>query len=330
MTTTPVPLHRHSRLRTTDLGEAEATAGRVMSEHRLRAKRPREFGARLHAVAIGSSTLLYAVYDGEAEVTALSPMQYYTLQLILSGGMDVVTDVGSRRASAGQACVVSPGERLRLRFASGTVQVAAKLPRAIVEQGYSRLGAEPAGRLVFGLDVPQDALWPGLLRLAVDTVDRFDTAILPPGTGHELERILVTALLLGQSHDRVRSMFRGGGVRGYRAAGCAADALAADPAAPMVPEELARLVGVSLRTLQEGFRSRFGTTLTGYQRELRLERAHRMLSAADATQSVTDIALTCGFLHLGRFAREYRLRYGITPSTTLHASRTTDRPALSG
>lgn len=328
--TTPVPLHRHTRLRTTDVDEAQSTAGRVMSSHRLRVTRPREFGAQLHAVDIGSSTLLYAVYHSEAEVTALAPMEYYTLQLILGGALDVVTDHGRRRAEPAQACVVSPGERLRLRFAPGTVQVAAKLPRDVVEQAYSRLSAEPAGRLVFRLDVPDDSPWPGLLRLAVDTVDRFDTGILPPSTGLELERMLVTALLLTQRHDHAWAMFRSGGARGYRAAGIAAETLTVDPAAPTTPEELARTAGVSLRTLQEGFQSRFGTTLTAYQRELRLQRAHRLLSSAGATLSVTDIALACGFLHLGRFARDYRLRYGITPSTTLHASRTADRPARTG
>lgn len=325
-----VPLHRHARLRTTDVDEAETAAGRVMSSHRLRVRRPREFGARLHAVDIGSSTMLYAVYHGEAEVTALAPMEYYTLQLILGGAMDIVTDVGKHQAGPGQACVVSPSERLRLRFAPGTVQVAAKLPRAVVEQAYSRLGAQPAGDLVFELEVPGTSPWPGLLRLAVTTVDRFDTGILPPGVGLELERTLVTALLLAQPHDHVRTMFRGGGARGYRAAGIAAEALTADPATPATPAELARTAGVSLRTLQEGFRSRFGTTVTGYQRDLRLERAHRMLSAAEETRSVADIALTCGFLHFGRFARDYRLRYGITPSSTLHTSRRMDSPARSG
>ncbi|MGK3209227.1 AraC family transcriptional regulator [Amycolatopsis sp. MEPSY49] len=324
---TPVPLHRYAKLRTADVEEARSAAGRVMSPHRLRAARPREFGARLHAVEIGSSTLLYAVYHGEAEVTALAPMEYYTLQLFLAGAADVVTGFGHRRAGAGQACVISPGERLRLRFAPGTVQVAAKLPRDVVERGCSRLGAEPAGPLEFGLAVPDGAPWPALLRLAVDTVDRFDTGILPPATGLELERVLVSALLLGQHHDL---RFRGGAARGYRAAGIAAEVLEADPASPATPGQLARTAGVSVRTLQEGFRSRFGTTLTAYQRGVRLERAHRMLSAAGESRTVAEIAVECGFLHLGRFARDYRLRYGQTPSTTLHASRTADTAAPTG
>lgn len=325
-----LPLHRHSRLRTTDLDEAEDAAGRVMSTHRLRAALPRDFGSRLHAVGIGASTLLYAVYHGHAEVTALVPMEYYTLQLVLHGGMDVMTDRGGRRVGAGQSCVISPGEQLRLRFAPGTVQLAAKLPRPVVEQAYSRIGAEPAGRLVFDMRVPEDSPWPAMLRLAVDTVDRFDTGVLPAGTGVEIERMLVTSVLLAQPHDRAEAMVRGGALRGYRAAGVAAELLAADPAAALQPADLARAAGVSLRTLQEGFRSRFGTSLTAHQRALRLEHAHRLLTAARDDATVTDIALACGFLHLGRFARDYRLRYGVAPSRTLHGSRAADIVARSG
>ncbi|GAA4536570.1 AraC family transcriptional regulator [Pseudonocardia xishanensis] len=320
-TSAHLPLGRHTRIQTTALDEAEEAAGRVMSAHRLRATRPREFGSRLHAVAIGSSTLLSAVYEGEAEVTGRVPMDYYTVVLVLGGGMDVATDLGRHRIAAGRACVISPGERLHLRFAPRTAQVAAKLPRTVVDQAFSRIGTEPQHGLTFDLRVPDDSPWPGLLRLAASTVDRFDSGVLPPGAAAELERMLVTALLLAQPHDHAEALTRGGGARGHRAAGVVAEAVAADPVAPLRPEELAAAAGVSLRTLQEGFRSRFGTTVTGYQREQRLVRAHRMLSAPTDGATVADIALSCGFVHLGRFAQDYRTRHGITPSATLHGAR---------
>ncbi|MBN9111611.1 MAG: AraC family transcriptional regulator [Pseudonocardia sp.] len=321
MTTTPLPLRRHTRMQTTALDEAEEVAGRVMSAHRLRATRPREFGSRVHAVAIGTSTLLSALYEGEAELTGRVPMEYYTVVLALSGGMDVTTDLGRHRIAAGRACVISPGERLRLRFGPRTAQVAAKLPQAVVDQAFSRVGTEPPHDLTFDLRVPDNSPWPGVLRLAASTVDRFDSGVLPPGAGAELERMLVTTLLLAQPHDHAAALTRGGGARGHRAAGVVAERVAADPVAPLRPEELAAAAGVSLRTLQEGFRSRFGTTLTGFQREQRLVRAHGMLTGPPGEATVADVALACGFVHLGRFAQDYRAHYGIPPSVTLHGAR---------
>ena len=40
--------------------------------------------------------------------------------------------------------------------------------------------------------------------------------------------------------------------------------------------------------------------------------------AEPETTSVTEVAMTCGLRHLGRFAAEYHHRYGETPSQTLH------------
>ncbi|GAA3307532.1 hypothetical protein GCM10020295_66660 [Streptomyces cinereospinus] len=101
--------------------------------------------------------------------------------------------------------------------------------------------------------------------------------------------------------------------------------------APLDVADLARTAGVSLRTLQDGFRSRYGEPLTTYHRNLRLDHAHRLLSEADAGGvTVAEIAIACGFLHLGRFAREYRLRQGVTPSATLHSPRDADNAARFG
>ncbi|WP_381345290.1 AraC family transcriptional regulator [Streptomyces cinereospinus] len=331
MNPTSMPLGRHTRFRTTDVGHAEAAAALVMSPHRLRVARPREFGARGHAVDIGCSKLAYVVYDTDVDLTAVAPMDYFTILLILRGSMHVLTEAGEARIDAGRAGVVSPGDLLRLRFAPGTVQIAAKLPREVVERAYARISAEPGPRLVFDVSAPHDSPCPHVLQLAVDTVDRCESGVLPPGVTGELERMVVTTLLLSQPHSGTRHMLRGGGTRGYRAAGLAAAAIEANLMAPLDVADLARTAGVSLRTLQDGFRSRYGEPLTTYHRNLRLDHAHRLLSEADAGGvTVAEIAIACGFLHLGRFAREYRLRQGVTPSATLHSPRDADNAARFG
>jgi transcriptional regulator GlxA family with amidase domain len=54
--------------------------------------------------------------------------------------------------------------------------------------------------------------------------------------------------------------------------------------------------------------------------EVRLQRVHRQLRAAALeTTTVTDVAHAWGFVHLGRFARLYRERFGESPSQTLRA-----------
>jgi AraC-like DNA-binding protein len=53
----------------------------------------------------------------------------------------------------------------------------------------------------------------------------------------------------------------------------------------------------------------------------RLEPAREMLVHALPGASVTEIAIKCGFGHLGRFSVAYRDRYGECPSATLRCAR---------
>lgn len=83
------------------------------------------------------------------------------------------------------------------------------------------------------------------------------------------------------------------------------------------PEDLCQAVGVSLRTLFATFRAYRGMTPMTYVRGVRLDKARYMLlNPEEARRGVTDIALSCGLAHLGRFARDYRARFGQLPSQT--------------
>jgi AraC-like DNA-binding protein/TolB-like protein len=81
--------------------------------------------------------------------------------------------------------------------------------------------------------------------------------------------------------------------------------------------DLASAAGVSSRTLQRQFRDFFGKAPGVALRDMRFERARRELLQGVPDARVMDVALRCGFPHLGRFSIEYRRRYGETPSRTL-------------
>ncbi len=76
---------------------------------------------------------------------------------------------------------------------------------------------------------------------------------------------------------------------------------------------------VSDKTLESSFKSLFGITPKRFKYLLRLNRAHEDLQLADAqTTNVSDIATKWGFLHFGRFAKEYKALFGVLPSETLN------------
>ena len=91
-------------------------------------------------------------------------------------------------------------------------------------------------------------------------------------------------------------------------------------------EDLCRVTGVGVRTLQRCFSKYFNFTITDYLKTVRLDSARRELAAAHPSQnSVGSIALRHGFSHLGRFSIAFRERFGDSPSTTL-ASRAAGKP----
>ncbi|MFF0013816.1 AraC family transcriptional regulator [Streptomyces sp. NPDC005374] len=98
------------------------------------------------------------------------------------------------------------------------------------------------------------------------------------------------------------------------------DAVQELPAEPYDANRLAAIAQVSLRTLQEAFRRHVGMSPMTYVHEVRLQRVQRQLRAAvPGTTTVTEVAHAWGFVHMGRFARRYRERFGESPAQTLRA-----------
>lgn len=90
-------------------------------------------------------------------------------------------------------------------------------------------------------------------------------------------------------------------------------------------DDLARMVGVSARSLFRAFRVHRGYSPMEFARNVRLDRAAAMLAGAKA-DSVTEVALTCGFSDFGRFSRDFARRFGERPSAVLQRSKNVSQP----
>ena len=88
---------------------------------------------------------------------------------------------------------------------------------------------------------------------------------------------------------------------------------------------VAASLGISRRHLDRCFKAHYGVSILEFARFRRLHRAREVLLDPAARVSVTEAAYSCGFKHLGRFARQYRDLFGESPRETL---RPTTRGAL--
>ncbi len=127
-----------------------------------------------------------------------------------------------------------------------------------------------------------------------------------------------TVSLIGHASDQYRPENINGLKAHGRIANGARDYIEMNFQMPIHTEELCKHTGVGVRTLQRSFKEYFGHSVTDYLKTVRLDAACRELTAADNRETnVTEIALSNGFTHLGRFSLAYRTRFGESPSETL-------------
>lgn len=128
---------------------------------------------------------------------------------------------------------------------------------------------------------------------------------------------LMTALVLSWNHAESQPRAEGGSrVAELR------EWLEANHGTGVRTTDMARHLGLSVRQLQAVVQSRTGMSPSQLLREVRLQRAHAALRAANPeTDTVARIAHACGFAHLGRFSQYYRARFGESPSIDLRRGK---------
>lgn len=77
-------------------------------------------------------------------------------------------------------------------------------------------------------------------------------------------------------------------------------------------EDLARRCSCSRRHFTRLVQEHFGCTAVELKTHVRLDRAAELLKDPEA--KVLNVALECGFGHLGQFAAQFRKRFGVTPT----------------
>ncbi|WP_377639356.1 AraC family transcriptional regulator [Oryzobacter terrae] len=164
------------------------------------------------------------------------------------------------------------------------------------------------------LRTPAGHQWVSWVRVVVDQASSVPGGLhADPLMRRRMSEMLVAGLLLAATPDDEAPRV---GTR-PRVVRRAMSAMEEDPARAWSPGDLAALAGVSVRRLQQGFREYVGMTPFQYLHDLRLERAHQDLVHAEARVGVTEVAMRWGLTHTGRFAADYRAKFGQSPSQTL-------------
>lgn len=160
-----------------------------------------------------------------------------------------------------------------------------------------------------------------LLRQARTAIALLDARARGPIAGDalaEIESAILTTLLLALRHNRSRDIEPpSNGTLSTRAVRAVVDFIHAHAHGGVRVEDLIAVSGVSGRTLFRHFHAAKGLGPLAYLRETRFERARADLEAAAPGDTVEAIARRWRFSHVGRFAADYRRRFGELPSDAL-------------
>lgn len=310
----PTALRKYRYFESTDVDDTRQRIAAVLQPHRLMPgpARPGHSAymnyARLDHVAFGSLG-----YAGAMSVEAGELGDYYLVILTLSGYADV--SVGSRRliAAQSQGVVVGPSTRFGGTFSGDCEQFFVRIDKQamLAHSGLDHLQMEPT----IDLSRPELAPWLAQLRLLAGSPKTVALAQRDRRIAVEIERLLVMLLLAGQPHHSQEraptSVLLPRTVR-------RAEAYIGEHACePLTLSDIADAAGVPVRTLLHSFRRFRDVSPMQLVREARIERARDRLMRAGDADRVADIALSCGFVNLGRFASVYRQKFGEAPSDTL-------------
>lgn len=322
----------HRTFTTTDPDAAHEYVERTFAAHEMTLEGRDGMSFRLDTAVTPGVTVGRMAYGKRARIKGPAMRDCYHVNLLVAGSCRV--EQSGRRSGFGadgdrRGVIFGPDEPLLIDWSADSAQYHLKIPRRALEEHAAKLAGRPAVAPVeFGLTFPLNDAAGRSLSSAVAFYYR---QLAQEGglatmraVQRELESALMTQVLLVAGSNLTPALNRDaedrdadGRIRHVM------DYIRAGAQDTLTVDDLALVAGVTARTLQSGFRRFAGVTPSEFIRNVRLDGARGDLLAGNGP-SVSDIASRWHFHHLGRFAQQYRQRFGDSPSQTLRSRVTPD------
>ncbi len=313
-----------------DVDAAHTTIAELFCEHRLSPLERTQVRMRLrssHDDGVGLEMLDYG------EAVRISPVglgDFHLVQIPLTGRAALRAGHAEVDSSPHAATVPPLDQDFTMTWDRGTPHLIVYVRRSLLVRTAALVyGVTDPERLRLALRMPLDtSAGQAFLRAVFELHDTWEGKTSIDGYARRIaSELLLTRMLSAVENSVTRSLDSWGSVRSP-AGGDRVDRLnrrlverieaAAEKGEGVL--DVARDLGTPLRTLQQHARAAGSPPPSTLLRDARFRRARRLLvEAVPGHTSVTAIAQSCGFGHLGRFAAEYRARYGENPTTTLHS-----------
>ncbi len=314
------PLGGYSVLSGTSAGMVQEAVNSFTSDHHELLPESDELKAVVNGIRVSSFGLLYVRYGAKVQVVA-PPTGKRIVVAVPTGPMHVHGPSG--RISTTESPFVLSVDRPTVMTpdAEGGCLVGAVDSTELEDALRSISGTSGPVRFLEPWDVNMSQPGQDVVGSTWLSVCRHLDSLGRDRAGSSVQRLmaqmLMSSVLVGMPHSSRDALESTAPDSGPTYVAKAVEYMEAHLAEPLSVVDLARAVNVSVRQLSTAFRTYRDTTPSILLRELRLARAHQLLTTAGQDQTVSTIAAHCGFFHLGRFSSYYAQRYGRSPSDTL-------------
>jgi AraC-like DNA-binding protein len=308
---------------TCDLDEARDKVSDVYKSHVLDYNRyDKALNTWFFHIPVMTSSINYLGYGSEMLVNPGELESFFLIQTPLSGGSEVHCGKQSLATNTRQSSVLNPTEAIKMIWQADCWKAQVKLDRSVTERCLSQLLERPLTEpLVFtlGMDLQSDAgrVWWKTVNFVAEEIRMMSSMPHAGNMARQLEQLLVNTLLHVQPHNYSGELCHEPPNIAPRHVKRAEEYISNYYKKEITSDDLVRVSGVSARSLYQGFQKFRGISPMKLLKATRLDEVNKALTAADSGDCVTRIATDCGFSQLGRFAVEYRQRFGESPSETL-------------
>jgi AraC-like DNA-binding protein len=318
----PVPDPR-GVLTANTLDEATSLVRAAICPHRLRVNEPpRKSIVFLSSLDLGACGLTSLKYGFDVDIDAGCIDDTYLVKWTLAGQGQLWSGDRTAITSPRSLVITEPTERTQIRMTAQCQHLTVRVSRsALLEVLAAKLRRPPRKALQFNLEIPMDSdfarAWCELVAHICHVSATAPAALASEGVRKQYSRTLMEIMLSAAPHKHTESLDEHMNRATAWHVGRARDYVHEHLAEGISITDIAARVGVTPRTLQNGFRKAFNLTPAEYIRRARVEALHRALLAADASAGVTNLMMNVGIVNFGRYAQYYREQIGVSPSTTL-------------
>ena len=318
-------LGRLSRFHTRDADEARAFLSSKDYELDLSRSDARQTDLRINGVYLPGAYVGYYQFGAPIVARTHAACHDYWINLPLEEAIEATIGAETLICGPQRGFVSSP----TLQYVVRTQGAGARVHVQITEERMNRqvtalLGTPLSEPVVFTASIDltkgHGRSLGNCVGLAISDLEGGDALANNPIATGLFEECITTKLLLEHPNNYSDALHRIQKSIAPASVKRAVEFMNAELGSPLGISEIAAAAGVAGRTLFKHFKDAHGASPMQYLRNARFEKVHEALLRAERTESVTAIALRWGFSHLGRFAVEYRQRYGEPPSQTLSRS----------